>query len=120
MVRVCCDRAAFTLLLAGSRPELEELLIDVTSHELRQPVSAIINCSTLVRSNMTGLRDLLAGCLTAQSLFKPTKQLLNTLEEDLEALDSIYQCGLAQGTSYRQKWSVAAYAMIDVHRAYRQ
>lgn len=28
--------------------------------------------------------------------FSPTKQLIATMEEDLEALESIYQCGLAQ------------------------
>jgi hypothetical protein len=28
--------------------------------------------------------------------FNPTRQLLTTINEDLEALESIYQCGLAQ------------------------
>lgn len=28
--------------------------------------------------------------------FVPTKQLLATIDEDLDALESIYQCGLAQ------------------------
>lgn len=28
--------------------------------------------------------------------FKPTQQLLTTMNEDLEALESIYQCGLTQ------------------------
>ena len=28
--------------------------------------------------------------------FSPTNQLLTTMHEDLEALESIYQCGLAQ------------------------
>lgn len=31
-----------------------------------------------------------------KSSFNPTKQLLTTINEDLEALESIYQCGLAQ------------------------
>lgn len=31
-----------------------------------------------------------------KSGFVPTKQLLSTIDEDLEALESIYQCGLAQ------------------------
>jgi hypothetical protein len=31
-----------------------------------------------------------------KSDFRPTRQLLSTIEEDLEALESIYQCGLAQ------------------------
>lgn len=28
--------------------------------------------------------------------FIPTRQLMNNIEEDLEALESIYQCGLTQ------------------------
>lgn len=31
-----------------------------------------------------------------KSGFTPTKQLLSTIDEDLEALESIYMCGLAQ------------------------
>ncbi|WVF67534.1 hypothetical protein IAT40_002290 [Kwoniella sp. CBS 6097] len=31
-----------------------------------------------------------------KTTFTPTKQLLNNIEEDLDALESIYQCGLAQ------------------------
>lgn len=78
---------------AEERRRSQELLIDVTSHELRQPVSAILNCSSLVRTNLSALRDEIQS-VGAQ--FRPTPKLLNTMQEDLEALDAIYQCGLAQ------------------------
>lgn len=89
-------------------------MIDVTSHELRQPVSAILNCSSLVRSNLAKLRDELERRSQADKSFGLNKELLPKIEEDLEALDAIYQvcvkanyicliliclrkCGLAQG-----------------------
>lgn len=78
---------------AEERRRGQELLIDVTSHELRQPVSAILNCSSLVRTNLAALRDEFLGM--AGSL-RPTPEFLHTIEEDLDALDAIYQCGLAQ------------------------
>jgi signal transduction histidine kinase len=74
-----------------------ELLIDVTSHELRQPVSAILNCSALVRANMASLRDELWNCSSKGASYAPPAHLFETMDEDLDALDSIYQCGLAQG-----------------------
>ena len=70
---------------------MAELLIDVTSHELRQPVSAILNCSALVRENLASLRDELLECRKLGSNFVPRQVLLNVMEEDLEALDAIYQ-----------------------------
>ncbi|KAF8576294.1 hypothetical protein K439DRAFT_1640612 [Ramaria rubella] len=81
---------------ADERRRAQELLIDVTSHELRQPVSAILNCSALVRENLASLRDNLRGCYNKGSSFVPQEALLRVIDEDLEALDSIYQCGLAQ------------------------
>ena len=76
-----------------------ELLIDVTSHELRQPVSAILNCSSLVRSNLARHRDELARALMNKESFRPTKELLGAIDDDLEALDAIYQaCMLAFNT----------------------
>lgn len=77
-----------------------ELLIDVTSHELRQPVSAIINCAALIRSNIISLREELSTCQAKASSFIPTKETLDVMDQDLEALDAIYQCGLAQGVSH--------------------
>ncbi|KZT38755.1 hypothetical protein SISSUDRAFT_1046495 [Sistotremastrum suecicum HHB10207 ss-3] len=81
---------------ADERRRGQELLIDVTSHELRQPVSAIINCSSLVRSNLTNLRETLARSINSGSHFEPSEALIKHIDEDLEALDAIYQCGLAQ------------------------
>jgi len=34
--------------------------------------------------------------MAAGRTFTPTQQLLTTMNEDLEALESIYQCGLTQ------------------------
>ncbi|KAH8117651.1 hypothetical protein DFH11DRAFT_1724631 [Phellopilus nigrolimitatus] len=81
---------------ADERRRGQELLIDVTSHELRQPVSAILNCSSLVRSNLASHRDELSRNFTDNELYKPTEAMLDAIDDDLEALDAIYQCGLAQ------------------------
>ncbi|KIO32179.1 hypothetical protein M407DRAFT_18751, partial [Tulasnella calospora MUT 4182] len=79
---------------ADERRRAQELLVDVTSHELRQPVSAILNCSQIVRTNLSTLVDALrkSGAIP----FVATEALLKQMEEDLDALDSIYQCGLSQ------------------------
>ncbi|CAE6473009.1 unnamed protein product [Rhizoctonia solani] len=69
-----------------------ELLIDVTSHELRQPVSAILNSAQLIRSNLVDLRQAL---VTNEGLLIDPK-LVAALEDDIDSLDAIMQCGLAQ------------------------
>lgn len=76
-------------------------MIDVTSHELRQPVSAILNCSSLVRSNLASHRNELHSAYKENKLFKPTKDLLKAIDDDLDALDAIYQvrCSLAPPVS---------------------
>ncbi|KAG8979497.1 hypothetical protein FRC05_008486 [Tulasnella sp. 425] len=80
---------------ADERRRAQELLVDVTSHELRQPVSAILNCSQLVRTNLSNLAEALRKSRVATP-FVPTDSLLKQIEDDLDALDSIYQCGLSQ------------------------
>ncbi|KAG8934383.1 hypothetical protein FRC01_003340 [Tulasnella sp. 417] len=80
---------------ADERRRAQELLVDVTSHELRQPVSAILNCSQLVRTNLSNLAEALRKSRAATP-FVPTDSLLRQIEDDLDALDSIYQCGLSQ------------------------
>lgn len=72
----------------------QELLVDLTSHEIRTPVSAILQCSSLVKENLASLRDQLAR--VGPGGFVPPPTLLAELEQDLEALESIYQCGLVQ------------------------
>jgi signal transduction histidine kinase len=59
-----------------------ELLVDVTSHEIRTPVSAILHCSSFVRENLAELKE------TFRNGSKPSEQALRRLDEDLEALDS--------------------------------
>ncbi|CCO32341.1 hypothetical protein BN14_06400 [Rhizoctonia solani AG-1 IB] len=82
--------------LEVKRRTAQELLIDVTSHELRQPVSAIIQNAEVVRANMKGLRDLFHDCRKRNISYTPTDRLLGEMEDDLQAMDSIMQCGLAQ------------------------
>lgn len=72
---------------------IPELLIDVTSHEIRQPVSAILNCSALVRSNIISLRQQLWEHSSRSTPFIPNQELIKVMDEDLEALDAIYQVG---------------------------
>jgi signal transduction histidine kinase len=74
----------------------QELLIDITSHEIRNPISSLRQCSSMVRNNLLELQDQLKTTVASQTLFEVSPQLLLTMDEDLEALDSIYQCGLAQ------------------------
>lgn len=49
-----------------------------------------------MKSNLVVLYEQFQKALASDNSFKPTKQLLTTIAEDLEALDSIYQCGLTQ------------------------
>lgn len=79
---------------ADERRRAQELLIDVTSHELRQPVSAILNCSALVKANLANIRDDLGEAHKNSQPFKLNDELLALIDEDLEALDSIYQVSL--------------------------
>ncbi|WVQ95071.1 hypothetical protein IAU59_002164 [Kwoniella sp. CBS 9459] len=65
----------------------QELLIDITSHEIRNPISSFMQIT---------LKEQLEGALDRQKGFTPTRQLLSNIEDDLEALESIYQCGLGQ------------------------
>jgi signal transduction histidine kinase/FixJ family two-component response regulator len=64
----------------------QELLIDLTSHEIRTPVSAILQCSSLVKENLVALKEQLR--LSGTLGYKPTPELLDDLDEDVEALES--------------------------------
>lgn len=74
----------------------QELLIDITSHEIRNPISSLMQCSSLVKTNLTALQEELKRSMEGHNDFKPTHQLLATIDDDLEALESIYQCALTQ------------------------
>lgn len=64
----------------------QELLVDLTSHEIRTPVSAILQCSSLVKENLVALTEQLK--LAGPLGFHPTKELLDDMVEDVEALES--------------------------------
>ncbi|KAL1672325.1 hypothetical protein EV122DRAFT_271710 [Schizophyllum commune] len=80
---------------ADQRRRAQELLIDVTSHELRQPVSAILNCSGLVRTDLVALLDDMQGTKEGATLTLSPERM-QSMHENIDALDAIYQCGLAQ------------------------
>jgi hypothetical protein len=50
----------------------------------------------LVKTNLLSLLEQLEMTIEKKTSFTPTAQLVTTINEDLEALESIYQCGLAQ------------------------
>ncbi|BEJ14043.1 hypothetical protein CspHIS471_0312170 [Cutaneotrichosporon sp. HIS471] len=74
----------------------QELLIDITSHEIRNPISSLMQCASLVKSNLLALQEYMRRAVEEDREIRPTDQLLVTMGEDIEALDSIYQCGLTQ------------------------
>ena len=98
----------------------QELLVDFTSHEIRTPVSAILQCSSLVKENLQALKEQLQQAMAFEDRtgFVPTPELMANLDEDVEALESefsrlanpccstlisagavrlgVYQCGLMQ------------------------
>ncbi|WVQ71976.1 hypothetical protein IAR50_001519 [Cryptococcus sp. DSM 104548] len=76
----------------------QELLIDITSHELRNPISSMMQMSPhkILYTNLLSLQEQLHLAIAKQKPFNPTRQLMNNIDEDLEALESIYQCGLTQ------------------------
>jgi signal transduction histidine kinase/CheY-like chemotaxis protein len=64
----------------------QELLVDLTSHEIRTPVSAILQCSSMAKENLVVLnRELKDAGVEG---FKPNGEVLNNLEQDIEALES--------------------------------
>lgn len=69
----------------------QELLIDVTSHELRNPISAVLQCSLVVSQDLQQLKAQIQS-----GTFAPGPELDVMLNESIDALESIYQCGLSQ------------------------
>ncbi|GAA6008908.1 hypothetical protein JCM11491_003831 [Sporobolomyces phaffii] len=75
----------------------QELLIDVVSHELRGPVSAILQNADMSRSSFQNILALLKKLKTQGKL--PAEldgKLLESLPEDIEAMDAIHECASAQ------------------------
>lgn len=55
-----------------------------------------MQCASLVRSNLLQFRAAMNGVLENHTPFAPTPQMFKSMDEDLEALQSIYNCGLTQ------------------------
>lgn len=66
----------------------QELLVDLTSHEIRTPVSAILQCSSLVKDNLGALVGDLQTARATHTGFHPSEALLHELTQDLVALES--------------------------------
>ncbi|GAA5893268.1 PAS domain-containing hybrid sensor histidine kinase/response regulator [Sporobolomyces salmoneus] len=75
----------------------QELLIDVVSHELRGPVSAILQNADMSRSSFQNILAILKK-LKEQSKLPPELdgKLLESLGEDIESMDAIHECASAQ------------------------
>ncbi|BGP46992.1 hypothetical protein JCM10450v2_002844 [Rhodotorula kratochvilovae] len=83
--------------IAVEEKKQQELLIDVTSHEIRNPISAILQNADFTRSSLVALRRKF-GELKERNLLPADLdgKLLADLDEDIEALDAITECGMAQ------------------------
>jgi signal transduction histidine kinase len=64
----------------------QDLLVDFVSHEIRTPVSAILQCSSLVKQNLEVLREGFAKA--GPDGFRPTQEIVDDLAQDLDALES--------------------------------
>lgn len=75
----------------------QELLIDVTSHEIRNPISAVLQNAEVTRTSLNSIRTTLLN-LKSRSLLPEQlgEAAIHDLEEDIEALDAITECGMAQ------------------------
>ncbi|KAJ3012499.1 hypothetical protein HKX48_006256 [Thoreauomyces humboldtii] len=95
----------------------QELLMDTTSHELRNPVSAVLQLSSLCRANMQLLYDELQKAVVSETPFSPTESLLNLLAEDIDGMQSIMKSSAAQGRICEDVLSLAKIHLgsLEVH-----
>jgi PAS domain S-box-containing protein len=76
----------------------QEMLVDMTSHEIRTPVSAILQCSSLVRDNLVELQRMLVEA--GPEGFKASPAVLDEMKQDVEALES-KGCGKGMRRSWK-------------------
>ncbi|KAM0747726.1 hypothetical protein T439DRAFT_328383 [Meredithblackwellia eburnea MCA 4105] len=82
---------------AEEQRKQQELLIDVTSHEIRNPISAILQNSELARSSLLRLQTVIKRLYQDASIPEVfVRETIRQLDEDVEALESIWECALAQ------------------------
>jgi len=75
-------------LMAEESRRQQEMLVDFTSHEIRTPVSAILQCSSLAKENLVAHRQELAT-----PGFRATPELLKQIDDDIDALESESKAG---------------------------
>jgi CheY-like chemotaxis protein len=75
---------------AEEAKQQQELLVDFTSHEIRTPVSAILQCASFVKQNLEGLKAVLEGAMRSEGSprYVPSVESLIDIEHDIEALNS--------------------------------
>ncbi|SCZ97964.1 BZ3500_MvSof-1268-A1-R1_Chr7-3g09652 [Microbotryum saponariae] len=82
---------------AVQEKQATELFLDVASHELRNPISAILQNAELTRSSMDGLYASMLRLEKKNQLpLCFTRKKIEQIEENIEACDAIIQCGHAQ------------------------
>ncbi|PQE07003.1 hypothetical protein CJF30_00009413 [Rutstroemia sp. NJR-2017a BBW] len=78
----------------------QERFIDMTSHEMRNPLSALIGCADEILSSLHEYQDYLEGykkTASAKELRKhPTISKAHLIEEAIEAADTIIYCAMHQ------------------------
>lgn len=104
---------------AEEAKRLQEELIDITSHEIRNPISSIMGLAAILRENLCRFRRTVQVALDAGTTVVPTAEMLATMDEDMEALDNIHACGLTQERISNDvlslgKLSLDKLAMFDV------
>ncbi|KAI0590851.1 BaeS Signal transduction histidine kinase [Pyrenophora tritici-repentis] len=73
----------------------QENFIDMTSHEMRNPLSAMVQCADSISSSLTEINDLTRGSvLAAQPVLKT--QLNDLTSTSLDAVDTIQACATHQ------------------------
>ncbi|CED85098.1 histidine kinase [Phaffia rhodozyma] len=82
--------------IADEQKRHQEFLVSVISHELRNPLSAILQCASLCKGNLQFLRDEMQACIDTKVRYQPNEQLLNLMDEDLDALNSIHEMACSQ------------------------
>ncbi|KAJ9104138.1 hypothetical protein QFC19_004122 [Naganishia cerealis] len=74
----------------------QELLIDVTSHELRNPISAVLQCSMLISQDLQQLKTQVEEHVANKKPYLLTQETVALIDESLDAAESVYECGLSQ------------------------
>lgn len=73
----------------------QENFIDMTSHEIRNPLGAVIHCADMVQSTLTEMTDILGASMSCLSLEQQTR--VNDLRDgSVEAVNTIISCSKHQ------------------------